>query len=342
MFRAARAEKVHMHLLHRQTRDRVRRVFVPAENMDSDEASDFSPGRTADAAPLPQQAISAESIDKPRRIDQGAVLPERKHVPDGAPPGAGVRDVLPAKGEEEGFRYEEAAPSDGAQRPGFPKADLVRGFEYEKDKYVEFESRELEDLAPRSSGEMQIVEFVGFAEVDPVYLENSYYVAPDKQGEKPYALLFAALQQTGRSAIAEFVMHRRDQIILLRSGRHGIIGHTLFHEDEVRQDAEFRSDAGLVVPKEMDLAVRLIEALTARFEPEKFKDKYRERLKAAIAEKTAAETKPAAAAGRTAPVIDIMAALKESLTQAKKPAGRETRKGAAAPPGIKKRKGGKG
>ena len=76
----------------------------------------------------------------------------------------------------------------------------MRGFEYEKDKYVEFEPRELEALAPRSSSEMQIIEFVNFADVDPVYLENSYYVAPDKQGEKPYALLFEALRKTGQSA----------------------------------------------------------------------------------------------------------------------------------------------
>ena len=163
------------------------------------------------------------------------------------------------------------------------------------------------------------------AEVDPVYLENSYYIAPDKQGEKPYALLFDALRQTGQSAVAEFVLHRRDQIILLRAGRHGIVGHTLFHDDEVRKETEFRADSTLVIPRERDLAIKLIEALAAPFEPEKFKDKYRDRLNAAISEKmantTTAEAKPAKA---PAQVVDILEALRASLTQAKKPAASET------------------
>ncbi|MDP9054348.1 MAG: hypothetical protein M3N93_08630, partial [Acidobacteriota bacterium] len=109
-----------------------------------------------------------------------------------------------------------------------PKQDLVRGFEFEKDKYVAFEPGELEEIAPRNSTTMEILEFVTFAEVDPVYLETSYYVTPDKGGEKAYAIL-QALRKTSRSAIAEFVMYRRDQTVLLRPAAHGLVAHTLFH-----------------------------------------------------------------------------------------------------------------
>jgi DNA end-binding protein Ku len=114
------------------------------------------------------------------------------------------------------------------------------------------------------------------------------------------------------------------------------VAHTLFHNDEVRAGEEFHADAGLVKPGETELAVKLVEALAAPFEPAKFKDKYRERLKEAIAEKigTGAVTE-APAGGTAAPVVDIMAALKASLSNARKPVGRENEL-----PDAKKRKAG--
>lgn len=277
LFRAARAEKVHMHFLRRQTGARVKRVFVPSDEVE-----------TPPPPPRPAPPVRAEIAEPIRELPR----------PASPPPG-----------------------------PVISVPDLVRGFEYEKDKYVEFEPRELQDLAPQTSGEMQILEFVQLAEVDPVYFENSYYVAPDKQGDKPYALLFEALRKTGRSAVAEFVMHRRDHIALLRAGRHGVIAHTLFHEDEVRQETEFHADTGAVVPREMELAVKLIDALAAPFEPQKFKDKYRDRLNAAISEKISGDV-------RESNVIDIVAALQASLAQARKPAASEK-----AASGKKKRSG---
>jgi DNA end-binding protein Ku len=169
-------------------------------------------------------------------------------------------------------------------------------------------------------------------------LETSFYVAADRGGDKAYALLFEALKKTGYAAVAEFVMHRRDQTVILRSGQNGVIAHTLFHEDEVRHENEFNANTALVQPKEMDLAVKLVDALAAKFEPEKFKDKYREKLKAAIAQKIESgvtrETSPHAK--QPAPVVDIMTALKESLLKAKKPVAREGR--AAAVSAVEKKK----
>jgi len=282
LVRAARAEKIHMHNLERQTSTRVRRVFVPAVAEETTAAPDVaSPARTLTVAP-------------PFSMRQ-APAPISDH-------------------------------------------DLVRGFEYEKDKYVAFEPGELEKIAPRNSTTMEILEFVKFDEVDPVYLETSYYVAPDKGGEKPYALLFEALRKTGKSAIAEFVMYRRDQTVLLRAGAHGIVAHTLFHNDEVRESEEFHADAGLVKPGETELAIKLVEALEASFEPAKFKDKYREKLKEAIAQKIGSgAVTEAPVGGKAAPVVDIMAALKASLNNTRKPVGRES---APAAPAAKKRKSG--
>jgi len=173
---------------------------------------------------------------------------------------------------------------------------------------------------------MQILEFVRFAEIDPVYLETSYYVVPDLGGDKPYTLLFETLKKSGYAAIGEFVMHRRDQIMVLRPGERGLIAHTLFYEDEVKRENEYLVGSGVLPAKEMDLAVKLVEALAAKFEPEKFKDPYRGRLRQAISQKveSAAITQSEIRAPQT-PVIDIMAALKESLTRIKKPVASESR-----------------
>ena len=123
-------------------------------------------------------------------------------------------------------------------------------------------------------------------------------------------------------------MHRRDQIILLRPGEHGLIAHTLFYEDEVKRNTEYHADAGLIVDKEMDLAVKLVDALADKFQPEKFKNQYQERLRQAIAQKV--ESSPVTQAESPvsrAPVIDIMAALQESLAKARKPVATATQSG---------------
>ena len=203
---------------------------------------------------------------------------------------------------------------------GLSRGEIVHGFEYEKDRYVQFEPEELARIAPRSSPDMQILEFVRFAEVDPVYLEASYYVIPDAGGDKPYALLFEALKKTGYAAVGEMVMHRRDQIIVMRPGEHGLIAHTLFYEDEVKRENEYHVGAGQTASKEMDLAMKLVDALAGKFEPGKFKDQYRDRLRQAISEKVESDAiSQSETPAPKAPVVDIMAALQQSLSRIKKP-----------------------
>jgi len=182
------------------------------------------------------------------------------------------------------------------------------------------DDEEIKKVAPKTAKTMEILEFVKSADVDPIYFESSYYLAPDEAGEKPYALLFSALQQSGYVGVAKISMHNREHIVILRPGERGILLHTMYYRDEIRQVEEFRTDTSLVKPKELELAASLVESLAAAFEPEKYSDGYRENLKAMIAAKVEGrETVEAPAPQHLAPVIDIMEALKASLAAAKKP-----------------------
>ena len=201
-----------------------------------------------------------------------------------------------------------------------PRSELVKGYEYEKDKYVVLDDEDVKKAAPPSAKTMEILEFVKTDEVDPVYMESSYYVAPDEAGEKPYSLLFEGLKRTGYVALAKVAMHSREHIVILRPGQKGIILHTMYYADEVRKVEEFRTDSTLIKDKEVDLAKMLIESLAAPFEPEKYKDSYRENLMEMIKAKVEGkELVEAPTTEKLAPVVDIMEALKMSLAQAKKP-----------------------
>ena len=219
-----------------------------------------------------------------------------------------------------------------------PRSEIVKGYEYEKDKYVVVEDEEIKKVAPKTAKTMEILEFVKSADVDPIYFESSYYLAPDDAGEKPYALLFSALQKSGYVGVAKISMHNREHIVILRPGPKGILLHTMYYRDEIRQVEEFRTDTSLVKDKELELATNLVESLAAAFEPEKYSDGYRENLKAMIAAKVAGrETVETPSPQHLAPVIDIMEALKASLAQAKKPVASAGKAAESADSGKAKR-----
>jgi DNA end-binding protein Ku len=199
------------------------------------------------------------------------------------------------------------------------RSELVKGYEYEKDRYVVIEEGELTQITPRSSRVMEVLEFVPEAEVDPVYLDASYYVAPERAGEKPYTLLCEALRRTRQAALAQLTMHNREHLVLLRPGRFGLLLHTLFYGDEIRALDEFRTDTEWVTPQELELARLLVESLASHFEPVKYKDHYRESLRALIDAKVRGEARRGATEPAPAPVTDILEALKASLARAKKP-----------------------
>jgi len=207
-----------------------------------------------------------------------------------------------------------------AEDKAIPRSDLVKGYEYEKGHYVVVEDEDIKKVAPKTAKVMEILEFVETKDIDPVYLESSYYMAPEGGGEKAYALLFDALRKTGYSGVAKIAMHNREHIVILRPGQNGVLMHTMYYTHEIRKVDEFRTDVSLVKEKELALAISLIQALADDFQPEKYTDDYRDNLLKLIEAKKQGQEVVATPEPKESKVVDIMEALKASLAAAKKPA----------------------
>jgi DNA end-binding protein Ku len=200
-----------------------------------------------------------------------------------------------------------------------PRSEIVKGYEYEKGKYVVVDDEDIKKVAPKTAKVMEIQEFVKADDVDPVFLESSYYMAPDEGGEKPYSLLFAALRETKYFGIAKIAMHNREHVVILRPGDKGMVLHTMYYADEVRRSEEFRTDSTNLKEKELALAKMLVESLAGEFEPEKYHDTYRDNLRKMIDAKIEGHKVVETPEPHIAPVIDIMEALKKSLEMRKPP-----------------------
>ncbi len=150
-----------------------------------------------------------------------------------------------------------------AEDKPIPRSEIVKGYEYEKDKYVVIDDEDIKKVAPKTAKTMEVLEFVKADQVDAIYFESSYYMAPDEAGEKPYALLFEALRQSGCVGVAKIAMHNREHIVVLRPGPKGILLHTMYYPDEIRQVEEFRTDTSMVKEKELAMAKMLIDSLLA-------------------------------------------------------------------------------
>jgi len=218
---------------------------------------------------------------------------------------------------------------------------LVKGYEFAKDQYVKISDEELEALEGEASKAIEISEFVPLSKVDPVYFEKSYYLGPDKGGEKAYRLLADAMIQAGKVALAKFVLRGRENLVLLRPAQNGLMLHTMYFADEVRNFDEIsKGESAKISGAETNLAIRLIDELSnEQFNPEQYEDEYRQRVLDLV--NTKAEGKEITVAEpqvHRAQVIDLMEALKESLgkkvAKEKKPAVRAK---AAEPEKGKKR-----
>ncbi len=206
-----------------------------------------------------------------------------------------------------------------------PRNELVKGYEYEEGRYVVVEEEDIKKIQPKTAKVMEILEFVDAKEVDAVYLESSYYLHPEEAGEKAYTVLFEALKRTSRAGVAKVTMHNREHVVILRPGKKGIMLHTMYYQDEVRANDEFRTDGGMVKEPEVAMAQQLIEALVVPFEPGKYSDGYRETLRAMIDAKiNGQDVVKAPPAQELAPVVDIMEALRTSLSTLRKPPASET------------------
>lgn len=221
------------------------------------------------------------------------------------------------------------------------RSEVVKGYEYEKDRYVVIDDEDIKKVAPKTAKAMEILEFVKQDQVDPVFLESSYYMGPDEGGEKPYALLFEALKDTKFCGVAKIAMHNREHIVIVRPGTTGMILHTMYYADEVKKEDEYRTDTSTVNEKQLNLAKMLIDSLAADFEPQKYHDTYRDNLQEMIKAKVEGNRVVETPTTHFAPVIDIMEALKKSLEQKKKPAGQAQTASSASEddlPATKKRR----
>ncbi|HKD07882.1 MAG TPA: Ku protein [Bryobacteraceae bacterium] len=269
--------------------------------------------RSEDAEPSPIEPVTNILGPEPERPEPRSPRFETAPVTVGAAPPAPVTRV----------RQSLVAPDN--EQP-ISRADLLRGYEVEPDKYLVFDRNELRNLQRRTSANMEIVRSVRLTEIDPVFFETSYYLAPDRGGEKSYALLFEALKETERVALARVGMRGREHLMILRPGKHGMLAHTMFYTDEIRSETEYHADVTGLGTKELELARTFLQAIEAPFAPEEFKDVYREELQSLIA-KRMAETGAAPATpepAQTAEVVDILEALRQSIATARKPPAQET------------------
>ena len=197
--------------------------------------------------------------------------------------------------------------------------ELLKGYEYAKDQYVIVDDEDFEKLPVPSKHTIALTAFVANEEIDPIHYERSYYLEPDEAGQKPFALLLRSLEEQGLLAVGKVALRQKEHLCVLRPHDGLILLETLYYPDEIREPDGSIDVEGIEVSKqEMQMAAALIEMLRKPFDPEEYKDEYREQLMAMISAKleggevvTGEESMPAAAS------VDLMAALKASVEAAK-------------------------
>ena len=216
------------------------------------------------------------------------------------------------------IKYKKVSAVDGEE---VPEEHIVKGYEVSKDHYIVVDPDELEPFIPAATRTVEIEEFVDLDEIDPVYFDAAYYVAPGTT-PKPYVLLAKAMEESGKVAIARFVMRNKQYTAAIRAENGRLVMSTLSYADEVVDPAEIDELSGLdeidVSEREVRMAESLVESLSATFEPEKYRDEYREQVLELIDKKAAGEEFEAPVAEKAAPqVVDLMAALEASVKAAK-------------------------
>jgi DNA end-binding protein Ku len=230
------------------------------------------------------------------------------HEPDGSPIG-----------------YDKVCKAEG--RP-VPDSEIVKAFEVEKGEFVYMTDEDFETAEAESQGgrTIDIRAFVPYEEIDPIYFERTYYLGPEEGGERVYALLVRALEQTGLAAVAKFVMRNKDNLACVRV-RDGVLTLERMHfADEVRPAGDLAPEGVKVEKGELDMAKRLIEEFSGDFQPGRFHDTYRDKLCEIIRAKQRGETVQAAEVEEAEAPTDLMAALRASVESARGRRGQARRK----------------
>jgi DNA end-binding protein Ku len=214
--------------------------------------------------------------------------------------------------------------------------EVVKGYEYKDDKYVVLSDEDFRRANPEAAKTVDILAFVELADIQPQYFETPYYLKPEKRGEKAYALLRDTLHKAGRAGIASVVIRTKQYLAALIAQDELLVLNTLRYADELTDPAELQIPKAKVTPKELDMAMRLVDDMADDWHPEKYKDTYRddllkrikEKIKAGETEEITAPDKSEPRKQKSADVVDLMALLKKSVER--KPARQSHRKRRAA------------
>ena len=287
---------------------RVRQQYVAdAPPLDVEDAEDMPrDDETGLATAPPPRRTRAQTTEVPERAD-GAVartvvdFPARRTTSAAAPPPEEPEEVV------------------------IDRTSMVKGYEFEKGRFVLFTPDELKALQDASRQTIDIVSFIPERGVDPIYYDKAYFLAPDRRGSKPYHLLLRAMRETGRSALAKWAFRAKEYVVQIRAAEGGMVLQQLLYADEVRSLADLEIEEERVGDAELELAKRLIaQTAEAAYDPHAFVDEEKQRIRAAIEEKIAGRQVvvhgPDAPAATGAQVVDLIEALRARL----KPPARDT------------------
>jgi DNA end-binding protein Ku len=208
--------------------------------------------------------------------------------------------------------------------------DTERGYEYAKGKYVAISEEDLEHLPMKTVHTVEISDFVKLEDVDPIYYDKAYYLSPEETGTKAFVLLRQALEETGRAAVAKVAIRDKENLCLLRPYEAVLSMETMLYANEIRSTEDIAVDSARVSPKELQMAVSLIENLSNTFDPGRYGDEYQLALKKVIKAKVDGAPLPTVPEEKGGKVVDLMEALRASIEQTKKKAGQSHARAAKA------------
>jgi DNA end-binding protein Ku len=208
------------------------------------------------------------------------------------------------------------------------REEVAMGYEVKKDKYVLIEPSELKKTRTASSNVMEILQFVKFSDVDPIYFDSSYFAVAEEAGRRAYALLLKTMEDMEYAAIAKITLHQRERVTIIRPYNEGLTLHTFYYANEIRAVKEYGKTATKDLKKqEIALGEQFARTLVKPFHPQEFHDHHEEQLKELIEQKLKGGSAPKPEkAKKLAPVIDLMSALKKSIANVPQPVSGRSKK----------------
>jgi DNA end-binding protein Ku len=279
--------------------------------------------KTAPTLPSPrgggtESEPEGKSARAPRAIWRGAISFGMVSIPVNLYTATESHDVhFHLLHERDGVRLKNVrwCPKD---EKAVPWEEVVRGFEYAKGRYVPVTDEDLEHLPVKTVHTVDISDFVKLEEVDPIYFDKAYYLAPEEAGVKAFALLRQALEQTGRAAVAKVAIRDKENLCLVRPYQGVLTMETMLYANEIRSTEVIAVDGAQVSPKELQMAVSLIENLSDSFDPQRYHDNYQAALKQLIDAKVEGAPLPALPSEQGEKVVDLMEALRASVEATRK------------------------